>query len=270
MDIVITSDNQNPVNFFSSYNESIDIDDSYEIAMKSIFHAPAFNISSENNRFSIVKQVDDESQVISHFQVKPGFYESRSEIMEAMRQAVAVRMHQTTLVNEPSFVVDKGIATLDMSVSKRKGVTQPGVEKKFFVIDPDIYINSSILPVLGYCNTKKQFLDKLEVEDLRFESGKTAGFVYSSIVKNSLINHTQSRLLATVPIASKPGHNYFEFQNPTYRALSTHSITDITCVITDINGIEIQLDNVYMQRKHFREIVLPTIVNLHIRKRRSI
>ena len=270
MDIVITSDNQNPVNFFSSYNESIDIDESYEIAMKSIFHAPAFNISSENNRFSIVKQVDDESQVISHFQVKPGFYESRSEIMEAMRQAVAVRMHQTLLVNEPIFIVDKGIATLDMSVNKRKGVTQPGVELKFFVIDPAVYMDSSILPVLGYCNSKKQFLDKLEVEDLRIDSGETAGFVYSNIVKNSLINHTQSRLLATVPISSNPGHNYFEFRNPTYRPLSTHSITDITCFITDINGMEIQMDNIYMQRKHFKEFILPTIVNLHIRKRRSI
>ena len=293
MEIIITSDNQNPADFVASYNEALDIDTGYEVAIKSIFHAPVYNITTDNNRFSVAKSNDGTdnqlSLSIAHFEIAAGFYESRCEIMAAMYKAIAdtvagiqlgfdsTNPHDRAILNyAPVFSVSNGTLTLDMANPKKntsRDRTMTALharEYKFFVIDPAVYIDSSIFPVLGYCNSTKQFLPKLEVDDLRIDSGETAGFVYSNIVENSLINQNRSRLLAVVPISSRPGHNYIEFKNPVYRPLPMHSITDITCVITDVKGTALQLDNVYMQRKHFKELILPTIITLHLRKRRGI
>ena len=181
--------------------------------------------------------------------------------------------HDRAIFNyAPVFSVDNGIITLNMDNPKKNTskdrtlAALHGREYKFFVIDPAVYIDSSLLPVLGYCHKKKILLPKLEVDDMMFTNSSTAGFLYSNIVGNTMIDQTQSRLLATVPMNSKAGYSYFEFQNPTYRSLSVHSIADMTFVITDVQGTIIQMDNVYLRRRNFSEWILPTILNLHIRK----
>ena len=293
MDIVVTSRDQSPSDFHANYIDSININDGYEIALKSLFHAPVYNITTANNRFSIAKSNDGSDNplnlTIAHFEIPSGFYESRCEIMAAMHKAVSdtvtgfhtsfgsTNPHDRSILNTaPTFSVDNGTITLDMvnpkknSARDRTMAALHGRESKFFVIDPAVYIDSSLMPVLGYCHKKKIVLPKLQVDDMMFTNSSKAGFIYSNIVGNTMIDQTQSRLLATIPMKSKAGYSYFEFKNPTYRSLSVHSIADMTFVITDVQGNIFQMDNVYLKRRDFSEWVLPTILNLHIRKRMSI
>tara|TARA_B110000977_G_scaffold192255_1_gene265488 strand:+ start:265 stop:1149 length:885 start_codon:yes stop_codon:yes gene_type:complete len=293
MDIIVTSRDQDPADFNANYIDSININEGYEIALKSIFHAPVYNITTANNRFSVAKSNDHGTEImlnlsIAHFEIPAGFYESRCEIMAAMHKAISdtisglqigfgsTNPHDREILDyAPVFSVDNGTITLDM-VNPKKNASRDRtlaalhgreLEYKYFVIDPAVYIDSSLMPVLGYCNKKKILLPKLEVDDMMFTNSSTAGFLYSNIVGNTMIDQTQSRLLATIPMSSKAGYSYFEFQNPTYRSLSVHSIADMTFVITDVQGNIFQMDNVYLRRRNFSEWILPTILNLHIRKR---
>ena len=210
-----------------------------------------------------------------------GFYESRCEILAEMHKVMSdiiseiqsigftsthPHLRAISIHSPPKFSVDNGIVTLDMVNSKKKTNADGTLEWKYFVINPADYIESSLMPVLGYCNKETTMLSKLEVDDMRFTNSSTAGFLYSNIVGNTMIDQTQSRLLATIPMRSKAGYNYFEFQNPSYRLLSVHSITDITFVITDVEGSVFKMDNVHLRRRNFTGSILPTILNLHIRK----
>ena len=287
MDIVVTSRHQDPANFLANYMNSINLNDGYEIALKSIFHAPIYNITQDNNRFSVAKSNDGTTDLlglsIAHFEIPIGFYESRCEIVTAMHKAItdsidgiqldfiSTNPHDRAILRRaPTIKIDNGSITLDM-VNPKKGrdstmVALRNLEYKYFVIDPAVYIDSSLMPVLGYCQREKTLLPKLEVEDLTFTNSSTAGFLYSNIVGNTMIDQTQSRLLATVPMKSKAGYNFFEFQNPTYRTLSVHSITEMSFVITDVEGSTFKMDNIYLRRRNFSEWILPTVLNLHIRR----
>ena len=79
--------------------------------------------------------------------------------------------------------------------------------------------------------------NKFNANHYTFEAATEAGFLYSNIVDNSMINQQQSRLLTLIPIRSKSGYNYHEFTNPVYGPLSVHSFTDITFALTDVKNL---------------------------------
>lgn len=290
MDIVVTSRDQDPANFLANYMDSINLNGGYEIALKSLFHAPIYNITENHNRFSVAKSndgtgsTDQLNLTIAHFEIPIGFYESRCEIVTAMHKAMAdtidgiqlafvsTNPHNRDILNRPPIIsIDNGTIILDMA-NPKKGrdstmIALRNLEYKYFVIDPAVYIDSSLMNVLGYCQREKTFLPKIEVQDFTFTNSSAAGFLYSNIVGNTMIDQNQSRLLATVPMKSKAGYNFFEFQNPTYRTLSVHSITEMSFVITDVEGATLKMDNIYLRRRNFSEWIFPTILNLHIRKR---
>ena len=54
MDLIITSGAQNPAEFIANFPQSITLNEDYEMAVKSIFTAPYFNFTEENNKFTIV------------------------------------------------------------------------------------------------------------------------------------------------------------------------------------------------------------------------
>ena len=118
---------------------------------------------------------------------------------------------------------------------------------------------------LGYCAHDDMTVDRIEVAQYMLENPVEAGFLYSSIVTNSIINQKQSRLLACLPIVSKTGYNYYEVNNPIYRPLSVHSFTDIHFALTDVHGkvMEMEYDHSY---EYKTKNDFPTILTLHIRK----
>ena len=291
MEIIISSDEQDPANFNSLYSNAIDLSDGYEIALKSIFHAPVFNITTDNNRFSIAISNDNSPNqmdvTIVHYEIPLGFYESRCEIVSAMFKSMSDNIHGFELgfistnphdrdfvKYKPSIKIENGSIEFNMMNPKspknsrdRTLAAVNNLEFKWIVIDPAVYIDSSIMPILGYGHKTKTLLDKISVEDYKLENSSTAGFLYTDIVGNSMINQKHSRLLAIIPMKSTSGHNYYEFKNPTYRELSVHSFSDLNFFLTDVNGDNLKMDSIYLLRRNYPKYILPTILSLHIRKK---
>ena len=81
MEIVVTSDNQNPANFVSNFVDSINVNDGYEIAVKSIFSPPLFNFTEDNNEFTVVTVINGKEYYHS-YSIKPEFYENTCQLLQ--------------------------------------------------------------------------------------------------------------------------------------------------------------------------------------------
>ena len=77
MEIVVTSDNQNPANFVSNFVDSINVNDGYEIAVKSIFSPPLFNFTEDNNEFTVVTVINGKEYYHS-YSIKPDSMRTRA------------------------------------------------------------------------------------------------------------------------------------------------------------------------------------------------
>ena len=254
--ITITSEDQNPCDFISNFVESVNVDDGYEVAVKSIFHAPVYNITEDNNKFAITSQPrssgGERHDIV--LEIPTGFYESTCDVMAAIHSTF-VHEGQGTLV---TLKFSDGNVTLTFTGNSRK-IT--GLDTNhYFVLNN---YEAPLLGVIGFCAHEHVNLrdhvkvDRIAVAQYIIENTTQAGFLYSSIVSNSMINQKQSRLLACIPIESRPGHNYYEATNPVYRPLSVHSFTDIHFLLTDVHGRDLRVD---------LEADLPTILTLHVRK----
>jgi len=91
------------------------------------------------------------------------------------------------------------------------------------------------------------------------------GFLYASLVENSLIDNRETRLLTAFPIESKRGYSYFEFAQPIYRSIAVRQFMDISFEILDQYqqkaNFSLYGDDQDMENRKYR-----TILNLHIRR----
>jgi len=100
------------------------------------------------------------------------------------------------------------------------------------------------------------------------------GFLYCSIIENSLINNNQSRLLCIFPIISKRGYSFYEINQTIYKTIAVLQFSTITFSIVDPEGdlveFNLQGDELSNQANQTDEQKAkkkyPTILNLHIRK----
>ena len=223
MEIVVTSDSQNPANFVSNFVDSRNVNDGYEIAVKSIFSPPLFNFTEDNNEFTDVTVINGKEYYHS-YAIKPVFYENMCQLLQKMQQSIKSSVMKRvakppkwtpTLSSNPQSV------TLNMNNTKRKDASQ------YFVF-------GGLLRDLGLCVSEKTMVAKLDNNSYSFDEETICRFLYSNIVENSLINQHQSRLLACIPLSSASPYNFFEFHNPIYRAFSVHSFTDLNFVLTDV------------------------------------
>ena len=182
MEIVVTSDNQNPANFVSNFVDSINVNDGYEIAVKSIFSPPLFNFTEDNNEFTIVTVINGKEYYYS-YAIKPGFYENTCQLLQKMQQSIKSSIMKRipkppkwtpTLSSNPQSV------TLNMNNTKRKDASQ------YFVFGGDV--KDSLLRDLGLCASEKTMVAKLDINNYSFDEETICGFLYSNIVENSLIN----------------------------------------------------------------------------------
>ena len=273
--ITITSEEQNPCDFISNFVESVNIDAGYEVAVKSVFHAPVHNITEKNNKFTVAL-IRSETETVSYFEIPQGYYENTCDVVATMQKVLADSLKplddddDTDVIRAdplikvaPTFAITNNVVSLTM-------VHQEGTkrrrEKAYFLFDPKMHGDAQLLRVLGYCSSEKMNLERIEVPQYVIENTIEAGFLYSSIVSNSMINQKQSRLLACLPIASKPGYNYYEVENPIYRPLSVHSFTDIHFALTDVNGEILLMNNIHTSYFGLHNVYMPTILTLHIRR----
>ena len=258
--ITVTSTSQDPCNFVSNFTDTINLNDGYEVAVTRIYHAPVYNVTKHNNKFTLAK----DTNISDHF-IPVGYYAGTCDIMAAIN-TVLVKASVTgsnenggdSLIHtKPTFMYSKSVGEASSLKIVDTGVT--------FLIDNNRDNDAMLLKLLGYCVNGR--FDKIVINHFVFEVSTDAGFLYSNIVNNSMINQQQSRLLALIPIRSKPGYNYHEFINPVYGPLSVHSFTDITFALTDVRGDVIKLDNLHSSQWGRAQIEMyPTIVTLHIRK----
>ena len=99
---------------------------------------------------------------------------------------------------------------------------------------------------------KKHSARSLTITNYDLESRDQIGFIYSSIVSNSLIDNRVSRLLDAVAIKSNRN------EHPIFHNVSAASFIDISFEIQDVNGD-------FM--KFYGD--LPTVLTLGIRKKRN-
>ena len=239
--ITVTSTNQNPANFVSNFTDAVDFGSGYEVALKGIFHAPVHNVTSENNAFKVKR-----TEVIEEYAIPPGFYTDSCHVLQAIKQVLDDAINTSIILRgKPDFKYKAGG---EQAVLKLKQGT-------FFYVDD---AEPQLLHMLGFC-VEGEF-GEMNINVFKFPSTLNSGFLYSSIVGNSIIDHKQSRLLAIVPMASKNGYNYHEFQNPVYNHLSVHSFSQASFVLTDEKGNEMLMRNVKND-----EVQYPTILVLHMR-----
>ena len=278
MDIVVTSGTQDPCNFVSNFADAINVNEGYEIAVKSIFHAPAYNITGENNEFTISVTYEGSGPVLHYYAITPGFYETICDVLAAIYSKLSKQkdselhlgivgalpssdpMWELAGLNHPPnwlprFQVTGEMVSLIMQNNKKRSQSH----QQHFVFG-GAKARDSLFRVLGYCASEQTLLDRLEIPQRVFDNCLIAGFMYSNIVTNLTIDQQQSRLLTCFPVESKPGYNYYEIRNPSFRPLSVHGFTDLTFVLTDVDGKLLRMDT---KSKYF----MPTVIHLNLRKK---
>ena len=77
--ITVTSDNQDPCNFVSNFTDTINLNDGYEVAVTRIYHAPIYNITKHNNKFTLIKG----DIIVDHY-IPVGYYPGNCDILGAI------------------------------------------------------------------------------------------------------------------------------------------------------------------------------------------
>ena len=257
--ITVTSSNQNPCDFVSNFTDAINLNDGYEVAVTRIIHAPAYNITETCNTLTTVHYAD-KYMPIKH-SIPVGFYATSTDILKAiekeLRRHGEDEMLLSLVTTAPNFAYKAAGESSYLEISQKASSSDRGIMFKMGEASP-------LLKVLGFLIEKKTH--RIDISHYTLDNAVEAGFLYSNIVTNSMVNQQQSRLLALVPIESKIGYNFHEVINPLYNPLSVHSFTDIGFTLTNVRGEIMEMDNIQSSKEDDQAIRYPTIITLHIRK----
>ena len=261
--ITVTSKKQNPAQFNCDVLDALDVEEGYEVAVTRIFHAPVFNVTEKNNKFTLIKTTNENNITVDYF-IPPGFYAGTCDVLAAIFEELKKSLergnngngNENLIQKTPAFAYAKSfgesssLRILDAHVS--------------FLIDMERDGDQLLLDMLGYCISDK--IEKITINHYMFDVSIEPGFLYSNIVENSFINEQQSRLLSIFPVQSKMGYNYHEVINPVYCRMSAHSFIDVNFTLTDIQGKIMNMDPVHTSYYGTDTVIYPTILTLHVRK----
>ena len=267
--ITITSAKQNPCDFVSNFTDAINVSKGYEVAVTQIYHAPLYNITTENNTFRIY---DDSLEENYDFSIPVGFYETTSDILRAIYDVSDEELfNMENRSKRPTITYKTTGEAMTMKLQKPFTFSVLNYEyKHYFGGDDKVYNpNSKLLAIFGYAIAGD--ISRLDINHAPLVSCIESGLLYSNIVANSMIDQKQSRLLGIFPIKSNAGYNHYEVKNPVYYPLSVHSFTDIAFELVDVRGRLMQMEHMYptldLETETFvRYVKYPTIITLHIRK----
>ena len=255
MDVItVTSGQQNPADFISNFSNSIQLSENYEIALLKMAHPPLTNITDENNKLYLINSKSDETEVLT---ISTGYYKSTHDI------AVEI-FHQISkeAANEAGpFGLGHLVDEFDTHVTiKYKNVGSTD-EISITFSDKNIKFSadhSNSDNILFFLNIKLDSYTArtINIKNYDLRSNDKIGFIYSSIVSNSLIDSHQSRILDTVPLITDDGYSFYEVINPVFHNMSVASFIDIEFQIRSVNGNLIKFAK-----------ILPTILTLAIRRK---
>ena len=263
--ITVTSQGQDAAKFISNFSNSIRLSDNYEVGLLKIAHPPTMNITNMNNRMFIQNK---ESDGIAVLEIPAGFYETTHDVVQAMQKSLSnYNVTKDDYSGKHQPIAEDSARDVITSATLRYGARNATsadnsrvflelVDKKSFFLIKEEYQSINILHFLDF-RIENLATRGLVINNYDLESKDQIGFVYSSIVSNSLIDYRVSRLLDTVSLKSiKNGHQLFEVQNPVFHDVSAASFIDISFQIRDVDGKLIQFHS-----------ELPTILTLGIRKK---
>ena len=258
--ITITSQDQNPSDFISHFGENLYLEGDYEIALKTVYHAPAFNITEKENVFEIY---DKKTQLRYGLKIPPGFYENEADVLSTIYQVVKELFENPAFINEDEdgepLSEDQPEPLLTKVEDKfRLGFQKPLATRFTFITGP----KSPLTRYLGYIFPSDTHMVSLTVSGNAYLNSITPGFVYCSCVENSIVDMQQSRLLAMIPFESNSHYNYISIENPSYVPLASNSLRDVSFTICDRDGKLLQLES-----KNEGVPPIPTMLVLHLRKR---
>ena len=252
--ITITSKNQDPSKFVSNFTNSIRLSEDYEVALLKIAVPPVLNVTQNNNKLYIESKAPQSQLVL---EVPTGFYASGHDLAQAMFQVLT--KHKKEFGSEDNVIdttcVLRYSTTGNISNYRATLQLEPKSNTNRFVASEST--KGNILRLLDF--KIAEFAAKtLTINNDYLVKPDKLGFIYSSIVSNSLIDNHVSRLLDTVNIKTSENGGYyiFENQNPVFHDVSAASFIDISFEIHDVEGDLIQFEK-----------DLPTILTLGIRKK---
>lgn len=235
MDVVISSKGQDPSDFVAKFNQPLNLEKNYEVAVKAIYYGSAYNIPPHKYWFKVVNGDGAEKM----YQIEPGYYSNMCEIMFAMYKEMKEA--------EDVFIRGHGepfpAPTIDVSYKYRKVTITFENDQRFQLLDE--HKNQDLFNLFGYAGADVN--DTFKTFSAAFEDKVpnpiVTGFIFSNIVPNMSVNGEQARMLTTFPIQSN-FNNFYEFSNPTYRpvAVQTRTLLEMNLKITDTHGREVVLD----------------------------
>ena len=254
--ITVTSKNQNPSRFVSNFINSINLSNNYEVGLLKIAHPPTANVTNENNKIYVAKKG---SNLQAIYEIPKGFYATTHEIAQAIYdilKKVTDDYGEEDDDDEDDINTRTVLRYSTTGTADHSKLTLQLEDKKTVFVSSDI-TKGNVLKLLDYRITN--FMARtLIIQNYDLQPKDQVGFIYSSIVSNSLIDYHVSRLLDTVTIKSSKngGHCIFEVQNPVFHDVSAASFIDISFEIRNLDGEFIQFQN-----------DLSTILTLGIRKK---
>jgi len=250
--IVVTS-GAKPSRFTSNFNSVINVASGYEIGVKSVFHAPVYNVTEENDSFCVIK---DDLKV--NLNIPHGFYDRSCEVLRAAFKSI-LEYNKDVTDEEVDLIhrLELGAPSFGTNPDGRSYL-------KLFRSEKFKFDECPLFEIFG-CYLDSTGVNKIEIEDFPLKTTVECGFLYSDTVKHSIINNSFARLMCCIPLYSTKGYNYYEFVNPDYKPLSVNSFTDLSFVITNSNGLDVMFDHTQGCGTSCNSVNLPTVLNLHIR-----
>ena len=250
--ITVTSGLQNAANFTSNFINSIQLSDNYEIALLKIAHAPLANITDKNNKLYFSKKISGD--ITGEFMddivtIPTGYYKSSHDVIHEMFNQLQVRAEDPKFKFRPAIKYDSKL-----------GVSSTEVMSLSFV-DKDVFFyanheqSDNILFFLDF-KFDDYKIQKININNYDLKAENQLGFIYTSIVSNSIIDSNSSRLLDTVPLISDDGYSFYESNNPVFHRMGVASFIDIQFQIRSADGQLVKFS------PH-----LPSILTLSIRKK---
>ena len=206
---VVISDNEQ-ARFTTRFAQPIRVEDGYTLGVKSVYYGEVCNVCESNNKVYLM--FSNRERYIS---LTVGRYNYVGELLKEIQSKI----------NE---LVGAGSSALKYTAASNKW--QLTVNNGHFVKvgNIDNALNLLVISDGVYAN--------IQAPETELLNDKHIGFLYCSIVQDSFINGRPSRLLATFPITSAHGYNYYEFSNPSYHPVAIKQFSDILFELRDIKG----------------------------------
>ena len=246
------SDKQFPNNKTNNYKTSLarplNLKGSWLVSMVEISYPRSwYSIEKSDFEFKVLDERDGQRYI---YKLKEGNYTSAEQIIEHLNNALPPRFSRTHDASRSKRLID---IKFDPYTLK----TQITIDAK----DVIFVLSEKLANALGFGETVSFYIPQKEaVSKMEFESEYSASlrfgildlFVYSDIVKETLIGDTMANILGIVTIPETKQRQIVQtYVNPHFVPVRSNMISAVQILLTDSTGkpVKFQYGNVYVKLK---------------------